>query len=349
MKKISLAERLARKAFKIDAVQKSWQIDLQTFGPILEPAFVDNYKAKLHLTAALNYISKEKPGKGLEKLWRLKKECATDEDITALLFCLGLGFEKAGMKENMVSCYLEAGEYKHKFYYPYLRVAKSAYQDGVYEVAEENYKKAIQCLEEETLDDQKRTILGVSYSNYASCLTMMHRYEDAEEAMKKSIEILPEYKGRTVTEAILQAAMGNAEKALACTEATASEMPEFYEHTKKMVNEILEKRHPHFFAVELSEDALDAFWDWFLQKEESMRKQMEQNEYEAVLELIQPKLKELFPFAERDLDFGIEPKAGFYQISFADFFMVSLEYGYGKLIERAPKSLEEHWGFEVAR
>ena len=52
---------------------------------------------------------------------------------------------------------------------------------------------------------------------------------------------------------------------------------------------------------------------------------------------------------ERDLEFGIEPRDGFYQITFADFFMASLEQGYKELIEAAPKSLAKHWGFDTAR
>ena len=155
--------------------------------------------------------------------------------------------------------------------------------------------------------------------------------------------------GRAATEAILHAAMGNAEKAGYYTDIIAVDMPAFYEHTQKMVHDILEKRHPHFSLVELSKDAMDTFWEWFLLNEENLLKKLELNEYDTVFDMIQPKLKEVFPFMERDLEFGIEPRNGFYQITFADFFMVSLEQGYEKLIEIAPKALAEHWGFDIAR
>ena len=57
MKKLSFADKLARKSFESAKFQQSWQVHYQAFGPILEPAFVENYQAKIHLTAALNFIS----------------------------------------------------------------------------------------------------------------------------------------------------------------------------------------------------------------------------------------------------------------------------------------------------
>ena len=37
----------------------------------------------------------------------------------------------------MIAYYQEAGEYGHKFYLPYLKVAKTAHNDAVFEIAEE--------------------------------------------------------------------------------------------------------------------------------------------------------------------------------------------------------------------
>lgn len=349
MKKETFAEKLAKKSFESAAIQKSWQTHIQAFGPILEPAFVDNYKARIDLTAALNFISNREFKKGLEKLQLIKDVCSTDEDKAAWFFCMGLCLEMANIKEDMIAYYQQAGEYGHKFYLPYLKIAKTAHNDAVFEVAEENYIKAIQCLRDDKMNEQKRSILGSAYTNYASCLTMMHRYDEASEALKKSTEILPEQKGRAATEAILQAAIGNAEKANYYTDIIAVEMPAFYEHTKKMVNEILEKKHPHFSLAALTEGSMEAFWDWFVANEMVLLKKLETQDYDAVFQMLQPKLKEVFPFIKRDLEFGIEPREDFYQITFADFFVVSLEHGYKELIKAAPKSLAEHWKFDIAR
>ena len=66
MKKETFAEKLARKSFESAASQKSWHTHMQAFGPILEPAFIDNYKARVDLTAALNFISNRELKKGLK-------------------------------------------------------------------------------------------------------------------------------------------------------------------------------------------------------------------------------------------------------------------------------------------
>lgn len=349
MKKETFTEKLARKSFESAAIQKSWQVHIQAFGPILEPAFVNDYQARVELTAALNFISRRELEKGLKKLQQIEKNCCTDADKAAWLFCMGLCMEMANVKEDMIAFYREADEYGHKFYWPYLKIAKAAHNDGVFEIAEENYWKAIECLKGDTPDQQKKVILGSVYTNYASCLAMMHRYEDADEALNHSKEILPVQKGRAMTEALLEALKGNTEKAYYYAEVTATEMPMFYEHTKKTVEDILEKKHPHFYVDELPENRMEVFWDWFVSKEEVLLKMLETGEYDTVFQMIQPKLKEVFPFMERDLEFGIEPRDGFFQITFADFFVVSLEHGYKKMMEIAPKSLAEHWGFDVAR
>ena len=44
MKKETLAEKFARKSFESASFQKNWQIHMQAFGPILEPAFSENFQ-----------------------------------------------------------------------------------------------------------------------------------------------------------------------------------------------------------------------------------------------------------------------------------------------------------------
>ena len=348
MKKETLAEKLARKSFESASVQKSWQVHMQAFGPILEPAFACDFQARIHLTSALNHISTHDAKTGLKKLHLIEKSCATDADKAAWLFCMGLCMEMANMKEQMVAFYHNAGKYGHHFYLPYLKVAKAAHNDAVFEVAEENYVQAIHCLNEDRSNEQNKIILGSAYTNYASCLMMMHRYEEAEAALQNAREILPEQRGRAATEAILAAAKGETEKVSTLLERIKTQEPTYYDATYKMANEILEKKHPHFATVVLPEGWTREFWDWFVANEKSFLEKLEVKDYDAVFAMIQPKLKEAFPFMERNPEFGIEPKENFYQITFADFFMIGLAYAYKELIEAVPTSLSEKWGFDMA-
>ena len=52
---------------------------------------------------------------------------------------------------------------------------------------------------------------------------------------------------------------------------------------------------------------------------------------------------------ERSLEFAIEPRDHWYQVTFADFFMVALEHAYRELIEAVPPLLDTRWSFEIAR
>lgn len=349
MKKETLAEKLAKKSFESTAVQKSWQEHMKAFGPILEPAFTDDYQAKVDLTAALNHISRRDIVKGLKKLQAVETHCVTDADYAAWLFFSGLCMEMANRKEEMLSFYQQAGEYGHRFYLPYLQIAKAAHNDAAFDIAKDNYLKTVRCLENDDLDDRNRVMIGSVYTNLVSCLTMMHCYDEAEEALRKSMEILPEQPGRTATEAILAAAEGDKERAYCCTDTIARQLPPFYETTKQMVDEILEGRHPQFSRIPIEKEQIDAFWDWFVSNEDFLLNMLKIKEYDAVFQLVQPKLKELFPFMKRDLDFSIEPEEGTYKIAFADYHMTSLENGYKELIDAKPERLSEHWEFDISR
>ncbi len=349
MKKGSLVETLAKRAFYSDAILKSWQGHTQTFGRILEPAFVENYQARIDLTAALNLIGNHEVQKGLQKLQSMQKYISTDEDRAAWLFCVGLGFETANRKEEMLAFYQQAGEYGHTFYLPYLKVANSANKDCVFDVAEENYLKGIECLLKDETLEQRDTILGAAYTNYASTLTMMHRYEEAEETLKKSLKILPEHKGRAAVEAILAAAKGNVEKAHMHLDNLKTQLPDSYESVRDMVDSILENRNPQFDRIAIQDGAIDEFWNWFGSNEGAFFEKFKKNEYDTVALMIQTQLKKVFPFVERDLEVGITPKEEKYLITFADFYMVSLQYGYEELIKAAPEPILQHFEFTVER
>lgn len=346
MKKETIAMKLAKKSFESDAIQKSWKMHVQVFGKILEPAFIDDYQTRIHLTAALNHISNRKVKEGFKKLEFVEKACVTDEDYTAYFFCMGLGFEMANMVEEMVACYQKTAEYGHDFYWTYLKVAKAAYNDGVYEVAKENFEQAIKCLKKDNLDEQK-TILASAYTNYASCLTMMHHYNEAESALHHSYDILPVQQGRKSIEAILEAAKGNNDNANLILEKIKQEETFLYDATIKTVNDIVTKQHPHFFSINIPEENINGFWNWFVDNEEKVIQLIKNEKYDVVFEMMQMQLRKVFLFAENNIELGIEPQGSYYNIIFVDFFMISLQEGYKKLIDTQPESLLQHWKFDI--
>jgi len=352
MEKKTLADKMAEKSFKSAKFQKSWQVHMNAFGPILEPAFKENYQARVHLTAALNEISGGKLKQGFEKLRKLGDACVTSEDKAAWLFFMGLCFKIAGETGAMFRHYGMAEEMGHKFYLPYLEMAKAAHGEAVFDDAEKYYLKAKACLEESENDNyfgahSKNTVLASECTNLASCLTMMHKYEDAEAELARAEEILPSQPGRSATKAILFAAMGRADDTAACLEALKTEAPMMLAQTQKMTDEMLAGKHAHFAAIEPAEGEIEKFRDWFCENEEKLFALIKNGQTDEFFALIQPVLAKPFPFINRTPELCIEPAEEKITVSFADFYTVSLAEGYKKLIEAFPDETKARWNFEI--
>lgn len=227
------------------ALRQSWETHRQAFGPILEPAFVENPQVRITLTAALNHISRREIQRGMELLKQIKEHCIYDEDKAAWTFFVGLCFEMGGAKKQMLQWYADAGKYNHRFYLPYLKLAKAAHAEAQFEKAKGYYETAIECLLEMPENDKDEMILGSAYTNLTSCLTMLHQYPAAESVWKKA-QKYPLQPGADATAAILYAAMGNAEKTAAHIENLRKNFPVWVEQTQEMTQQILDGTHPAF-------------------------------------------------------------------------------------------------------
>ncbi len=344
MKKETIADKLARKSFESEAFQKSWRTHMIAFGPILVPAFPDDYQAKVHLAAALNKISTRDIKGGLDKLKVVQKYCQSNADKAAWCFFMGLCCEIAGAKDQMIMMYQEADRFGHRFYLPYLKVAKQAHNDGAFDVAEENYRDGIACFDGTGPDDQAKAILGSAYTNLASCLTMMHRYQEAAAALETSKALQPQLSGRAATEAVLAAAMGREELARQLLEDVEAPV---LEKTREVAEKILGGSHPHFYEVEIEQARLDAFWAWFQKEEAALLADLKAKAHDPVLEKLGTALRAVAPFQERPPEFGIEPVDGKFRILLADFYAVALHQTYEALLSGMPGDLEKNWMFEI--
>lgn len=229
------------------ALRQSWEIHRQAFGPILEPAFAENPQARILLIQALNYISRREIQPGMELLKQLQPHCIHDEDRGAWAFFVGLCFEMAGARKQMLDWYEKAGTFGHTFYLPYLKLARSAHNGRQWEQAKGYYETAIACLLGMPEPQRDETILGASYTNLTSCLTMLHRYPEAAAAWEASRQY-PAQPGAHATAAILWAAMGDREQTEAHLESLAQSFPAWVPQTREMTRQILLGQHPDFPA-----------------------------------------------------------------------------------------------------
>lgn len=228
------------------ALRQSWEIHRQAFGPILEPAFVENSQVRILLIQALNCISRRDIKQGMELLKQLQPHCIYEEDKAAWAFFVGLCFEMGGAKEQMLEWYEKSGKIGHRFYLPYLKLAKAAHSAAQFEKAKDYYQTAIDCLLEMPENDRDDIILGSAYTNLVSCLTMLHQYPEAENTWKAAQQY-PAQPGADATAAILYAAMGNAEKVAEHINSLKSKLPAWVAQTQEMTQQILNGTHPAFF------------------------------------------------------------------------------------------------------
>ena len=348
MKKESFADKMARKAFEKPDVKKSWEVHTKAFGPILEPAFANNLQARIHLTAALNMISSRNLAGALVKLKALQKSVATQADKAALLFCFGLYAEMAGSQEQMLAYYSLANETGHRFYLPYLKVAKFYLNGRMAAEAEENFRKAIDCFTAAPLSDAEKIILGSAYCNLASCLTMQHRYDEAEAALASSRSICPDAPGRAAAEAVLHAIRGDAAKVEECLAQLSAQSAEVRAAVKKNTDGILAGTDPMFFAVPVDDGKIAAFWQWFAGYETDMKAKLDKEKYDEGLTPVAKQLLVTFPFLEEVPNVGLGKNAKGYVVELKDYYAVAIVAAYEKLIAACPAEIGEKWQFVIA-
>lgn len=227
------------------ALRQSWEVHRQAFGPILEPAFTENPQVRITLIAALNHISRREIKRGLELLQQIKEHCIYDEDKAAWTFFVGLCYEMGGVREKMLQWYADAGKYNHRFYLPYLKLAKAAHSEAQYETAQKYYETAITCLLEMPENDKDDVILGSAYTNLTACLTLLYHYPEAEAAWTKALRY-PQQPAALGTAAILYAAMGDKKKTALHLEQLEKTLPAVAAQVQTVTQQILSGTHPHF-------------------------------------------------------------------------------------------------------
>lgn len=349
MKKETLADKIAKKTFFSQDFQNKWAIHMGAFGPILGPAFEEDYQSRIHLMAALNHISRRDIHGALEKLKLIQEKCETNADKAAWLFFVGLCFEFAGQQEQMLSFYQSAGDFHHRFYLPYMKLAKFYQQGCLYDRAEENFRKAIGCFEGTGPDDGDRRILGSAYTSLATCLTMMHRYGEAEDTLRISRQLWPEAPGRSAAEAVLYAALGRQEDMNTSLSVLENHAPEVYPSVRDMTGRILDGTEALFCGLDVEEEKIEGFWNWFLENAGVMEARLDEEDYDGLLDAINEQLNVVFPFGEKELETEILLEKERFRLQLPDYYAVALTRGYERLLEKKPETVPERWDFEIVR
>lgn len=346
MKKQSVSDKLAQKNFHNPQFQKSWAAHMKAYGPILKDAFPEDFQAKLHLGNALTHITSKNQAQALLKLNSLQKHLVTDADKAAFFFAMGLFCEYAGKYDEMAALYNQANDLKHSFYLPYLKAGKYALDTRDYPVAERNYRAAIRCFPA-ALTDKDKQLLGGAHTNLASCLIMMHRFEDADGALSASRKLLPLFPGRAAPEAILHALRKEKAPLLEQLNTLKTLAPFAYDSIKKSTDRILAGTEPQFFVIPVDDKNITAFWNWFAGAEADLRAKADTQEYDAVMTAVGEHLLEAFPFLEQRPSTALGKNEKGYVIQLKDMYAAAVIEAYGKLLRACPEDIGARWLFDI--
>ncbi len=347
------AEKLLNNDKIGDAMKAAWQAQCAVFGPIMEPAFVGDDAARIELAASINMIQRKEIKKALKKLDHMHKFCKNDADETAWLFFVGLAFDQAQDAENAIACWVQAAEYKPKFYLLYMKLARYLYLDAMYEPADEYYREAIDCLINHPMQEgvQNASFIASAYANLASNLVMMHRLDDAIEALNEAEEWHPANPEREYVWAIVYALKEDFMKAAKCLynlKQGKTFVPEkMIKETEKVIKDIQDRTHAHFYVVPSKKEYFADFWREFERCEGEMQKNLRSENGGVVVEQLDRMLQPLFPFVQRELAFGIMTEEEKCAVEFSDFYVKSLNAGYKELLEMCPADLKKRWNFEI--
>lgn len=349
-----LAEMIAKKAFDTPQFQQSWAVHMQAFGPILAPAYQDCFTAKVHLTNILNKISRHDVEGAKATMQTLLQSCGCEssEEKALLAFLQGLCCEVAGDQMHMFTLYTQAGYHQHRFYLPYLKCARFAHESGQLDIALAEYSKALPLIRELPEGPARTKLLGSALTNTASCLTYMHRYQDAEALLKEARQHGPVARIEAV-EAVLLAAMDREEEMEACLVALAEADDPDYDHILDLVTDIINGQDPHFTPQPMDEAAISAFWQWFAENEASLLALYNQRDEELPAEFTQQledHLAPCFPFGHAPVAFGTTEDDGTPELFFfTGSYNRSVNAGYIAIIEACPADVASRWNFTVER
>lgn len=341
----NMMEKMAKKAFESNEVQKSWQVHAQAFSPLLEEAFEHSYTARVHLTNALNHLSRRQLERAMELLNKLEPFCKTDADHAARYVFIGLCYEMSGARYEMCSCYQKAGKYGNSFYLPYLKVAKSAFEDKMYQLAAAQYLRGAVLLEEQQ-GAQTPVVLPAAYTGCAVCHVMMHNLKEAEAYLQAARKVSQDARGIATVAAIFHAAKQEPEQANAMLE-TARQQRALPPETESMVTDILSGTHPHFFAQPINEAQIPVFWQWFEEQLPTLEKLTAEGEGDELLRMMEPQLLSLFPVGMERPEYGVEATENGLHITLCHCYSRTVEQGYQALLRACPEALHGRVAFTL--
>lgn len=272
----TLHKLLALVLFRLPHNQRRWQACLHQYRPLLEDAFKYNYAARLLVMKALRQIDANDIDGAQNTIAALRPSfAAADHPSELALWHIlhALHQCRSGHTRRMGANLRSAAKYNHRFHLAYLLYAEYLYRERrYYDEAEIQYTNAIDSLYAyPPMTDDMRRIMGNAYSGIANARIMMHRYDEARDALRIAEQMVASQERLLYSQALLNAVLQQPTEANRCLNKLADVNPDIAAELRPEVERILANQHPQFsITTSSTPELLATFWQFFLQSEEQM-------------------------------------------------------------------------------
>lgn len=327
-------------------------IHQNAFREVFSKAFLESEQGQALLTVALTKISSRDFKDGLELLGQLDSFCSTIQDEASLCYFKGLAYDFLGNEEKMEENYdafLEKNTVIEPvyMYFPYIRRAKLLHKACKNMKSYEYFRKMQSYFEERGRENENNLSLCNLYFDLANSLLFCHNYNEALEYIKKSHNVWKkdEDQGHKIVEMMVLFLTGNTEKAKETLKSIDENTIE-YRYAELMLQRLINKEEPHYFAIEPNEEKIEAFWKWFIRNKKKLYQIAISDNYQEFQGILSKKLLKIFDYMRRDLAFSLEIDGESITVIAYTDYVISLDYGYEKLFAKKPEKLT-NWNFII--
>ncbi len=334
--------------------QIRWESHYDVHYPILKDAFRQSPRAYLRTMLTLDAIEAKKPQRALRRLQKLKPFCENGSNAEKALYyvLLGLYYDLIDRMPQMASNMRKAEQFGHTHPTPHVMVCMYVLFDRhLYEQAVEEADKAINCAYlYPPMTEPHRRFVACCYAESAFALTMMHRLDDAEDALRKA-DFAADSMEHLFAAAFLRAVQGRRAEAEDATAALKALQPFRYEHAMANIPLILDGMHPHFTAKAPDDAAIRDYWAWFRREENTLLTKLNSQGHIAAFQHHHEYFKNLTPEpAEIDMmhvefEFHSEPGQvnGQPQMTLRACYSRTYDALIGAMIAACPEDISARW------
>lgn len=334
--------------FQLPNNQKRWHFYMSRYLPILKPAFHHNAPARLLVMKALQQID-QKDIDGAQETIEAVIPAAREGEIAdkALVnFLWGLGYFYGGNMDRAIEMFKITNKYQHRYFMPYLLTADHHVNERRnYIRAEEYYQTAIDCIYEyPPLTDTTRHVLCMAHAGLCFCRIMMHRYDEAQTDLLHAEQMEEENKFTLHARIYLHAVLRQQDEARSSLAKYKTHCPEDFALLQARVERILSEEDPHFTAFSIGDaEAIAAFWQTFLDKENDILQLLVLNNGYEAMELIHDALNRTDPEDKENITYYLKQTHTGNRLYFGARFSRTNNLLIDQLLAACPPEIHQRW------